>query len=592
LNSFSTLSGSELPGISKKYTPLSQLNRTKKILIIGEDTRSFLACIRSFGRAGFEVHVCYLDSKTSALKSRYVKEVHALPSYVGDGTFWRNRIFSLIAAYKLDAIFPCDERALLPLVEVSSSIPPEVWLGIPNREAFEVFFDKEKTRHVATLCGIPIAEGTALKVNGDISFAGDFTFPIVVKPLESFSIQTLHSRNSVQFAYSDIELSAVASKFVGKRIIIEEVFEGDGVGVSVLSCEGNVAAAFQHLRVNSAPNGNSAYRKSEAINPTLLKAVQSLCKATGFSGIGMFEFKVQSADQWILLEVNARPWGSIPLPVALGINFPWWWYAISNDIGVAVTSTYEVGRYGRNLFADYYQFKQSLVNKTGTLNKFTAATEWLSSFKNLLLGREHLDTFSFDDPRPALSEISVFIRTKLLGAKIPTRHYLEQVISGSIKAAQIGGRSFCIEFVCFGNICRSPYAAKYLESIQNEFELPVSLSVSSSGTYQVIDRPSPNAALDCAQARGIHLGNHRSRYSDIDLLEKADLILVFDQKVTDILHARFSRSQERVLNLGHLIRRNEITDPYGLEDSAFQTCYSQIEAAVTVLLRVISQKID
>ena len=43
----------------------------------------------------------------------------------------------------------------------------------------------------------------------------------------------------------------------------------------------------------------------------------------------MFEFRVDNGSgAWALLEVNARPWGSLPLPVALGADFPYRWYRL------------------------------------------------------------------------------------------------------------------------------------------------------------------------------------------------------------------------------------------------------------------------
>ena len=55
---------------------------------------------------------------------------------------------------------------------------------------------------------------------------------------------------------------------------------------------------------------------------------------------------------WILLEVNARPWGSMPLPVALGLDFPYWWYRLLVEKFEISPRAYRAGRYGRNLLPD------------------------------------------------------------------------------------------------------------------------------------------------------------------------------------------------------------------------------------------------
>ena len=47
-----------------------------------------------------------------------------------------------------------------------------------------------------------------------------------------------------------------------------------------------------------------------------------------YTGVAMFEFKRNDSGGWILLEVNARPWGSMPLPLSLGVDFPYRWYRL------------------------------------------------------------------------------------------------------------------------------------------------------------------------------------------------------------------------------------------------------------------------
>ena len=64
----------------------------------------------------------------------------------------------------------------------------------------------------------------------------------------------------------------------------------------------------------------------------------------------MFEFRVNTEnDTWILLEVNARPWGSLPLPVGVGVDFPYRWYRLLVDSVETPPRRYRIGIYGRNL---------------------------------------------------------------------------------------------------------------------------------------------------------------------------------------------------------------------------------------------------
>jgi hypothetical protein len=47
-----------------------------RVLVLGSDTRSFLAVVRSLGRAGLEVHVAWCPLQSASLRSRYIAAIH------------------------------------------------------------------------------------------------------------------------------------------------------------------------------------------------------------------------------------------------------------------------------------------------------------------------------------------------------------------------------------------------------------------------------------------------------------------------------------------------------------------------------------
>ena len=61
---------------------------TLPVLLFGDDTRSFLATVRSLGRQGVPVHVAPYSLSAPALRSRYIRKVHRIPYYLGDGAAW------------------------------------------------------------------------------------------------------------------------------------------------------------------------------------------------------------------------------------------------------------------------------------------------------------------------------------------------------------------------------------------------------------------------------------------------------------------------------------------------------------------------
>jgi ActR/RegA family two-component response regulator len=59
-----------------------------KVLVLGDDTRSFLAIVRSLGRRGLVVHAAPANFTSVALRSRYIEKTHDLPALSGSGAAW------------------------------------------------------------------------------------------------------------------------------------------------------------------------------------------------------------------------------------------------------------------------------------------------------------------------------------------------------------------------------------------------------------------------------------------------------------------------------------------------------------------------
>src|SRR4051794_9742244 len=106
------------------------------------------------------------------------------------------------------------------------------------------------------------------------------------------------------------------------------------------------------------------------------------------------------------MEINGRGWGSLPLAISSGIDFPADLYrlVVHNDRGQQ--RSYRPGSYSRKLTEDLYWFADNWRADHSddfllTVARSRAVREW----GNVLLGRQHLDSFAVDDPRPWLREV-------------------------------------------------------------------------------------------------------------------------------------------------------------------------------------------
>jgi len=156
----------------------------------------------------------------------------------------------------------------------------------------------------------------------------------------------------------------------------------------------------------------------------------------------------------------------------------------------------------------------------------------------------------------------------------PDHHALN---GGAALAAATDAES--VTFLCWGNVCRSPFAERYLaaELVERGRD---GVTVASAGLGSRSDRPSPPGAVAAAAEHGVDLSDHRSSCPP-DRLADSDLVFVMDYNNYGSVATRFADAGP-VFFLGALAPGNTaaVPDPYGEDEAAFETVYGTIAAAV------------
>ena len=363
----------------------------RKVLVIGDDTRSFLATVRSLGRRGVEVHAAPFDLRSPALRSRYIRAIHRLPYYLDGGDAWVVAMRALIREHGFALVIPCEERGLLPLYRHREAFDPACRLAIPDEKALAAFFDKYATRELAQAAGVPVPPGRLLTATETAqTLAADFSFPLVLKYRRSYAWPDLYVRKAAFVIDSSEELERwlLAHHAEPDQVYVEQFFPGLGGGVSVLCDKGTVIQAFEHQRAHELV-GSSYYRRSTALDRARLDAVVAMVERVAYTGLAMFEYKLNTGSgAWRLLEVNARPWGSLPLPVALGVDFPYFLFRLLVQGEALPPVRYREGVYGRNLVPDLWQLRAIVAKSRGALIAAAGhVLSWLGEFGRIFLGR-------------------------------------------------------------------------------------------------------------------------------------------------------------------------------------------------------------
>ena len=578
-----------------------------RVLVLGDDNRSGLAVVRSLGRAGLEVWLGTEVADSVVPLSRYVRKTILLPGTAFRVEAWVETLRALLEREEFDLVVPTSDNALVPIATRRDVFEPLARFAIPDAAGFEGSYSKEKTMAIARRVGVPIPPTVAIdSLAGLAALRGnsDFPFPLVLKPVSS-KIWSGGRRFDlkVRGARDEAELEALAAEMLRVTpILVQARVPGVGVGQEFLASEGRIVDAFQHERVHEPlAGGGSSYRKSVPVDERILESSRRLLAELRWTGVAMVEYKQDPrTGQYALMEINGRFWGSLPLAVAAGVDFPHRLYLLLTGGSLPGARPYRLGVHGRNLGKDFGWFRERLRGGSAGSALALLGSEIAAAVRHTLAGCERVDTLTLDDPGPGLAELGrglVAPARKLASrARGKARRGLAAFLASRPawrraqrrKLGRLVSKEPRILFVCRGNICRSPFAQVYADA-RFASQGQTSIQTRSAGSYPVEDRSSPPEAQQASRELGIDLSAHRSRSLSPSLVKWAGAILCMDERDARELSA-YPESRGKVFHLGTFdprLRSVTIPDPWGRPPDEYRACYRDIVASVDGLAEAL-----
>jgi predicted ATP-grasp superfamily ATP-dependent carboligase len=307
-----------------------------RVLILDGHSSAALAFIRSAGRAGHWVAVgANLGAFAPAKLSRYCKLGFAYPVSTEDAPGFVEAIVRFVNDQAVDLVVPITDWTIFPLSEHRERFPKSCRIAIPSRSSIELASDKYQTLQAAKSLGISIPQTWLIESRHDLESVPRTQFPLVVK--DRFSVRWREGWavfGGVSYAYSREELERKVKDRLAAAgdVLVQEFVAGSGIGFSCLIAGDDVRIPFQWKRIREVdPRGSaSSCRESMALDERIKSDSTQLIRRIGFDGIAMVEYKkVAGQSDLILMEVNGRPWGSLALPIASGVDYPQYlieWY--------------------------------------------------------------------------------------------------------------------------------------------------------------------------------------------------------------------------------------------------------------------------
>jgi predicted ATP-grasp superfamily ATP-dependent carboligase len=306
-----------------------------KVLVLDGHSAAALAFTRSLGRAGHWVAVgANRGIFAAAFLSRYCRMKLEHPVSTDDSGAFASAVAEFAHANGIELIIPITEWTTLPLSQQRASVERICPIVLPDDDALQVAADKYRTIELARSLGIAVPETRLVHSMQDLELNEAMQFPVVVK--DRFSVRWVENRcvfGSVSYAYTPEELrnKVKARLRDAGDVLLQNFVAGTGIGFSCFALSGEIRLPFAWERIReSDPRGSgSSARKSIPLDSEILDSSSKLVLQSGFQGIAMVEYKRDAQEKLVLMEINGRPWGSIQLPIASGIDYPrhvvdWW----------------------------------------------------------------------------------------------------------------------------------------------------------------------------------------------------------------------------------------------------------------------------
>lgn len=293
-----------------------------KVLVTDGANRVALAVVRALGRAGVEVAVVEQDrfalKQPAAFRSRYVSRHDVLPT-LGEDDAFLSALAERAAGY--DIVLPVSTNVAMACAAQRERIPAR--LPVPPLATLRRANDKSSALAVARKAGVPIPVTFAPEDDEELEeVLSRVRLPAVVKLRDDAgTVLEPGRRYAVGRTAEEVRRAFRTLHALKPFPLIQEKVEGPGYGVGVLAEGGRVLASFAHRRIREYPvTGGPSTACISVIDDRLSGYAASVIRGLDWTGVAMVEFKKD--DDYRLMEVNPRFWGSMPLATRSGVNFP------------------------------------------------------------------------------------------------------------------------------------------------------------------------------------------------------------------------------------------------------------------------------
>lgn len=540
----------------------------------------------------------------------------------GDANESAGQLVRLALAERAGWVVPTSDTALLIVCAAYEELSSFCAVGSPPPRIVQRILDKSVTLATAASVGVPVPASVAIESARDLDAAiVGLRFPVIAKPADK-SRRTAHQFKTRTFASAaELRAAFALQPRFGDGLLFQTYHRGQGVGVELLISKGTPIATFQHRRVSENPpsGGVAVVAVSEPVDATLLDYSVRLLRALEWEGVAMVEFRHDGATgESVLMEVNGRFWGSLPLAAAAGMDFPLYAWQLSQGITPTPPASYPYGLRVRWSAGSLLRAGHVLApDREERISLGSATRQLLADFAP----GTRSAMWSWRDPVPAVQEVGrVLGRWTKDAVKRTVRAVMPESLLATAKASRslpAGRRATYVRrkllrgaraersvelprpitsvlFVCHGNIMRSAAAAEFLRGELDAAGI-TGVTVASAGTHARDGKPADARAQEAARLHGVSLQRHGATRITARHIADFNVIFAMDElNFVNILTA-FPQARKKLMLFGGMnatgtYRPHEIADPYLAPNSDVADTIAMIRRYVAALAQAIADQ--
>lgn len=319
--------------------------KTPEVFITDGRWRKTLAFVRSLGKKNIKVTCSDSTVFSCSLFSKYCHKRIIYPPIKEKPEKFLDFLLSKLKDKKYGVLLIMEEETMKLIADNINLFPPHISIPVTDKNTIDIAMNKENIIKFSLKSGIPCPETHFITDLTQIkTIKNTLNYPVVIKPKISSGakgVKYIEKEEDLEPEYRKVH-NIFPFPLIQERIPPG----GEAIGVSALfDRNSNLIASFTHKRIREYPvTGGASTLCESCLRPHISEMGIELLKKLNWYGLAMVEFKVDPRDNTAkLMEINARPWGSIQLAIYAGIDFPYLLYNIALNKKVSRVKNYKTG---------------------------------------------------------------------------------------------------------------------------------------------------------------------------------------------------------------------------------------------------------